>query len=102
MGHALEGGFLDLADLVLMDSQLLQALGHVGWHVLEHVFGQVESLQFGQWRESLRVDYRDLVVHQDQSLKGKKRLTNASSICLMACLERIHINLFGMFWFEFT
>lgn len=74
MGHALEGGFLDLADLVLMDSQLLQALGHVGWHVLEHVFGQVESLQFGQWRESLRVDYRDLVVDQDQSLKGKKKV----------------------------
>lgn len=63
MGHALEGGFLDLADLVLMDAQLLQAFGHVGWHVLEHVLGQVEALQFGQRRERLRVDHGYLVVH---------------------------------------
>lgn len=48
MGHALEGGLLDLADLVLVDAQLLQALGHVGGHVLEHVLGQVETLQLGQ------------------------------------------------------
>lgn len=91
MGHALEGGLLDLADLVLVDAQLLQALGHVGWHVLEHVLGQVEALQFGQRGESLRVDHGDLVVHQDQSLKGKaKRLTNASSICFRACLAGVH------------
>lgn len=102
MGHALEGGLLDLADLVLVDAQLLQALGHVGWHVLEHVLGQVEPLQFGQRGESLRVDHGDLVVHQDQSLKGKKKFTNASLICFRVCLERIHIILFGMFWFEFT
>jgi len=34
MGHALEGGLLDLGDLVLVDAQLLQTLGHVGGHVL--------------------------------------------------------------------
>lgn len=35
--HALEGGLFDFGDLVLVDAQLLQALGHVGWHLLEHV-----------------------------------------------------------------
>lgn len=72
VGHALEGGLLDLADLVLVDAQLLQALGHVGRHVLEHVLRQVEALQLGQRGESLRVDHADLVVDQDQSLKRKK------------------------------
>lgn len=72
MGHALEGGLLDLADLVLVDAQLLQTLGHVGWHVLEHVLGQVEALQFGQRGEGLGVDDGDHVVHQDQGLKGRK------------------------------
>lgn len=37
VGHALEGGLSDLGDLILVDAQLLQALGHVGGHVLEHV-----------------------------------------------------------------
>lgn len=72
VGHALKGGLLDLADLVLVDAQLLQALGHVGWHVLEHVLGQVEALQLGQRGEGLGVDHGDLVVHQDQGLRGKK------------------------------
>lgn len=71
MGHALEGGLLDLGDFVLMDAQLLQALGHVGWDVLEHVLGQVETLQLGQRAEGLGVDDSDFVVHQDQSLQGR-------------------------------
>lgn len=79
MGHALEGGLLDLADLVLVDAQLLQALGHVGRHVLEHVLGQVETLQLGQRGQGFGVDHGDFVVHQDQGLKRRKRATNASS-----------------------
>lgn len=55
-----------------MDAQLLQALGHVGGHVLECIPGQVETLQLGQGAEGLVVDDADLVVHQDQSLwKGQ-------------------------------
>lgn len=46
-----------------MDAQFLQALGHVGGHVLEHVPGQVETLQLGQWAEGLVVNGTDLVVH---------------------------------------
>lgn len=80
MGHALEGGLLDLADLVLVDAQLLQALGHVGGHVLEHVLGQVETLQLGQRGQGFGVDHGDFVVHQDQGLKERKRGTNASSL----------------------
>lgn len=72
MGHALEGGLFDLADGVLVDAQLLQALGHVGWHVLQHVLGQVETLQLSQRAEGLGVDNCDFVVHQDQSLEQKK------------------------------
>ncbi len=71
MGHALEGGLLDLGDLVLVDAQLLQVLGHVGGDVLEQVLGQVETLQLGQGTESLGMDDGDLVVHQNQSLKGR-------------------------------
>lgn len=71
VGHALERGLLDLGDLVLVDAQLLQALGHVGWHLLQHVLGHVETLQLGQRAEGLGVDGGDLVVHQDQSLYGK-------------------------------
>lgn len=73
MGHALESGLLDLADVVIVDAQLLQALGHVGGHFLEDVPGQVEALQLGQWAEGLVVDGTDLVVHQDQSLCGRER-----------------------------
>lgn len=72
MGHALEGGLLDLADLVLVDAQLLQALGHVGGHVLEHVLGQVETLQLGQRGQGFGVDHGDFVVHEDQGLKERK------------------------------
>lgn len=68
MGHALEGGLFDLGDGVLMDAQLLQALGHVGGNVLQHVLRQVETLQLGQRAEGLGVDHSDFVVHQDQSL----------------------------------
>lgn len=68
MGHALEGGLLDLGDGVLVDAQLLQALGHVGGHLLQHVLGQVEALQLGQRAEGLGVDDGDFVVDQDQSL----------------------------------
>lgn len=100
MGHALEGSLFDLADLVLVNAQLLQALGHVGWHVLEHILGQVEALQLGQRGESLGVDHRDLVVHQDQGLKGDQRLTNTSLICFRACLDSVHI-LSCVFLFEF-
>lgn len=68
LGHALEGGLLDLSDLVLVDAKLLQALGHVGRHFLEVVLGEVEALQLAQGNEGLGVDYGDLVVHQDQGL----------------------------------
>lgn len=68
MGHALEGGLFDLGDLVLVDAQLLQTLGHVGGHILQHVLRQVEALQLGQRAESFGVDDGDFVVHQDQSL----------------------------------
>lgn len=56
-----------------MDAELLQALGHVGGHVLERIPGQVETLQLGQGGEGLVVDGADLVVHQDQSLCVKER-----------------------------
>lgn len=56
-----------------MDAQLLQALGHVGGHVLECIPGQVETLKLGQGAEGLVVDGADLVVHQDQSLCGRDR-----------------------------
>lgn len=56
-----------------MDAQLLQALGHVGGHVLEHIPGQVETLQLGERAEGLVVNGADLVVHQDQSLCGRDR-----------------------------
>lgn len=80
MGHALEGGLLDLADLVLVDAQLLQALGHVGGHVLQHVLGQVETLQLGQRGQGFGVDHGDFVVYQDQGLKREKKgHINASS-----------------------
>ena len=72
MGHALEGSLFDLGDLVLVDAQLLQALGHVGGHVLQDVLRQVETLQLVQRTESLGVDGADFVVHQDQSLQGRK------------------------------
>lgn len=68
VGHALEGGLFDLGDEVVVDAQLLQALGHVGGHVLEGVPGQVETLQLGERAEGLVVNGADLVVHQDQSL----------------------------------
>lgn len=68
MGHALEGSLFDLGDLVLVNAQLLQALGHVGRNFLEHVLRQVETLQLGQRAESLGVDDSDFVVHKDQSL----------------------------------
>lgn len=55
-----------------MDAQLLQALGHVGWHVLQVVLRQVEALQLGQWGEGLGVDDGDFVVNQDQSLYKEK------------------------------
>lgn len=71
MGHPLEGGLLDLGDLILVDAQLLQALGHVGGHVLEHVLRKVEALQLGQWAQGLGVDDGDFVVDQDQSLRGR-------------------------------
>lgn len=75
VGHALEGGLFDLGDVVVVDAQLLQALGHVGRHVLEHVPGQVETLQLGERAEGLVVNGAYLVVHQDQSLCGKDRKT---------------------------
>lgn len=68
VGHALERGLLDLGDLVLVDAQLLQALGYVGRHVLQQVLRQVQTLQLGQRAEGLGVDGGDFVVHQDQSL----------------------------------
>lgn len=68
MGQALEGGLFDLGDLVLVDAQLLQAPGHVGGHVLQHVLRQVEALQLGQGAEGLGVDDGDFVVDQDQRL----------------------------------
>lgn len=73
MSHSLEGGLFHLGDVVVMDAQLLQALGHVGGHVLERVSGQVETLQLGERTEGLVVNGADLVVHQDQSLCGRKR-----------------------------
>lgn len=54
-----------------MDAKLLQALGHVGRHLLQHVLGQVEPLQLGERAESFRVDGGDLVVHEDESLYGQ-------------------------------
>lgn len=69
MRHSLEGGLLDLANLVLVDSKLLQALGHVGRHVLQQVLRQIEALKLRQRAESFGVDNGDLVVHQDKSLK---------------------------------
>lgn len=71
MCHALEGGLFDLGDVVLVDAQLLQALGHVGGHVPQHVLRQVETLQLGQRAEGLGVDDGDFVVHQDQSLERR-------------------------------
>lgn len=73
VGHALEGGLFDLGDVIVVDAQLLQALGHVGGHVLERVPGQVEALQLGERAEGLVVNGADLVVHQDQSLCGRDR-----------------------------
>lgn len=73
VGHALEGGLFDLGDIVVMDAQLLQALGHVGGHVLECVPGQVEALQLGERAKGLVVNGADLVVHKDQSLCGRDR-----------------------------
>lgn len=70
MGHALEGGLFDLGDLILVDAQLLQGLGHVGRYFLQHVLRQVEALQLGQRAEGLGMDDGDFVVHQDQSLYG--------------------------------
>lgn len=83
LGHALEGGLFDLGNLILVDAQLLQALGHVGGHILQHVLGQVETLELGQRREGLGVDGGEFVVHEDQSLeetptgKLKKKYKNA-------------------------
>ena len=73
MGQALKGGFLDLGDVILVDSQLLQALGHVGRHVLQQVLGEVESLQLAQRHEGLGVDGGDSVVHKDQGLQEQKQ-----------------------------
>ena len=71
MCHALEGGLFDLGDVVLVDAELLQALGHVGGHFLQPVLRQVETLQLGQRAEGLGVDDGDFVVHQDQSLERR-------------------------------
>jgi len=68
MGHALEGGLFDLGDLVLVDAKLLQALGHVGGHILKQVLWQVEALQIDQRAEGFGVDSGDFVVHKNQSL----------------------------------
>lgn len=57
----------------------MQALGHVGGHFLQHVLGQVETLQLGQRAEGLGVDDGDLVVHQDQGLGG--RMSHAMRDC---------------------
>lgn len=72
LSHALEGGFFELGDLVLVDAQLLQALWHVGRYIFELVLGQVEALQLPQRAESLGVDGGDLVVHQDQGLSAEQ------------------------------
>lgn len=73
VGHALEGGLLDLGDLVLVDAQLLQALGHVGGHFLQHVLGQVEPLKLAQWDQGFGVNGGDFVVDQDERLqRGNK------------------------------
>lgn len=72
VGHALERGLFDLGDLILMNAKLLQALGHVGGHFLEHVLRQVETLQLGQGAEGLDMDDSDFVVHQDQSLEKNR------------------------------
>lgn len=73
VGHALERGLFDLWDPILVDAQLLQALGNVGGHLSEHVLRQVETLQLGEGHEGLWVDRTDFIVHQDQSLRRKKR-----------------------------
>ena len=73
IGHALEGGLLNLGDGVFVDAQLLQTLGHVGRHLLEEVPGQVESLELHQGAEGLGVDDSQLVVHQDQGLGRRNR-----------------------------
>lgn len=73
VGHALEGGLFDFGDAVIMDAQLLQALGHVGGHVLEGIPGQVETLQLGERAEGLVVNGTDLVVYQNQSLCERDR-----------------------------
>lgn len=70
MRHALERRLLDLGDLVLVDAQLLQTLGHVGGNVLQQVLGQIQTLQLSQRGQSFGMDHRDFVVDQDQSLKG--------------------------------
>lgn len=51
-----------------MDAELLQALGHVGGHVLQQVLRQVEALELAQRAERFRVDGGDFVVYQNQSL----------------------------------
>ena len=55
-----------------MDAKLLQALGHVGGHVLQHVLGQVKPLQLAQGDQGLGVDGGDFVIDQDQGLCEKK------------------------------
>lgn len=69
--HALEGGLFDLYNLILVDAELLQALGHVDGHVLQEIFWQVEALELAQRAESFRMDSGDFVVHQNQSLGDK-------------------------------
>lgn len=68
MNHASEGGLLDFSDLVLVDAQLLDALGHVAGNILQHVLRQVKPLKVDQRRKGLGVDDGDLVVYQNESL----------------------------------
>lgn len=69
INHASKGGLLDFADLVLVDAQLLDALGHVVGNVLQHVLRQVKPLKVDQRSKGLGVDDGDFVVYQDESLE---------------------------------
>lgn len=71
--HSLEGVLVDPVDFVIMDSQLQNAAGQVGWDLVQQIVGQVEQLEMLHVPEGLWMDLGDLVVDQEQSLGAHRR-----------------------------
>lgn len=72
MSHPSKGSLLDLADLVLMDAQFLEALRDVSRNFLQLVLGKVKPLEVDQGSKGLGMNDGDLVVYQNESLKKQE------------------------------